>query len=164
MDKLKKNWEINSNWQLIIPLLGILSLGYSSFKLSSLFLKEYNIILNLLLSTIIFFVLLKLTLLIFSKLEKKWDVKYRWELISIFLVFAITGSSSVFISRPLIKLMGINKENLSVFAYWVLYIFIGFIFYQILLVVNGWIFGQYKFFWNFEKKMLRRLGLKRFVD
>jgi len=164
VDKLKENWEISSNWQLIFPLLGILGLGYSSFKLSSLFLKEYNIIFNLFLSAIIFYVLLKLTLLIFSKLEKKWNVKYRWELISIFLVFAVTGSSSIFISRPLIKLMGVNKENLPAFAYWVLYIFIAFIFYQILLVINGWIFGQYKFFWNFEKKMLRRLGLKRFVD
>ena len=164
MDKLKENWEIASNWQLIFPLLGILGLGYSSFRLSSLFLKEYNIIFNLLLSAIVFFVLLKLALLIFSKLEKKWNVKYRWELISIFLVFAITGSSSVFVSRPLIKLIGINKENLSGFAYWFLYILIGFIFYQILLVAIGWLFGQYKFFWDFEKKMLRRLGLKRLID
>ena len=164
MDKLKENWEIGSNWQLIFPLLGILGLGYSSLRLSSLFLKEYNLIFNLFLGAIIFFVLLKLTLLIFSKLEKKWKVKYRWELISIFLVFAITGSSSVFVSRPLIKLIGINKENLPTFAYWTLYIFIGFIFYQILLVGIGWLFGQHKFFWDFEKKMLRRLGLKRLVD
>ena len=164
MNKLKERWEIDSNWQLIFPLLGILGLGYSSFKLSSLFLKDYHIVFNLVLSTIIFLSLLKLTLLIFSKLEKKWNVKYRWELISIFLVFAITGSSSVFVGRPIIKLMGINKENLPAFAYWVLYIIIGFIFYQILLVAIGWLFGQHKFFWNFEKKMIRRLGLKRFVD
>lgn len=164
MNKLKENWGISSNWQLIFPLLGILGLGYSSFRLSSLFLKEYNIIFNLFLSAIIFFVLLKLTLLIFSKLEKKWSVKYRWELISIFLVFAITGSSSVFIGKPIIKLIGITKENLNSFLYWVLYIIIGFIFYQILLVLIGWLFGQHKFFWNFEKKMLRRIGLKRFFD
>ena len=164
MNKLKERWEIDSNWQLIFPLLGILGLGYSSFKLSSLFLKDYHIVFNLVLSTIIFLSLLKLTLLIFSKLEKKWNVKYRWELISIFLVFAITGSSSVYVGRPIIKLMGINKENLPAFAYWVLYIIIGFIFYQILLVAIGWLFGQHKFFWNFEKKMIRRLGLKRFVD
>ena len=31
--------------------------------------------------------------------------------------------------------------------------------YQILLVAFGWLFGQFKFFWNMEKKMLRRLGL-----
>ena len=164
MDKLKGRWDIEHNWQLIFPLLGLLGLGYSSFRLSSLFLKDYHMAFNLALSAIFFFGLLKLIFILFSKLEKKWDVKYRWELISIFLVFAITGSSSVFVSRPLIKLMGINKENLNTFSYWVLYIFIGFVFYQILLVAIGWLFGQHKFFWNFEKKMLRRLGLKRFVD
>lgn len=164
MEKLKKNWEITNNWQLIFPFLGLLGLGYSSFRLSGVFLKDQHLAFYMVLGVIIFFALLKLILSLFSKLEKKWNVNYRWELISIFLVFAITGSSSVFISRPLIKMAGINKDNLPVFAYWILYILIGFIFYQILLVIIGWLFGQHKFFWNFEKKMLRRLGLKRFVD
>ena len=60
--------------------------------------------------------------------------------------------------------MGITKENLNPFIYWVLYIIIGFIFYQILLVLIGWLFGQFNFFWNFEKKMLRRIGFKRFIE
>lgn len=164
MQKFKANWQITKNWQLIFPLIGLIALGYSSFRLSSLFISVENITVALVLTAIIFFVLLKLTLKIFEKVEKRWDVNYRWELISIFLVFATTGSSSVFVSRPLIKLMGINRDNLPVIAYWILYILIGFIFYQILLVSIGWLFGQYKFFWDFEKKMLRRLGLKRFVD
>lgn len=164
MKKFKEHWEIHKNWQLILPVVGLLALGYSSYKLSNIFLKDNNIIFTLLLSGVFFFILLKLTLFIFNKLEKKWHVTYKWEMISIFLVFAITGSSSVFISKPLIKLMGINKENLPTLAYWILYIIIGFIFYQILLVLIGWIFGQYKFFWDFEKKMLRRIGFKRFLD
>lgn len=164
MKKFKAHWEIHKNWQLILPFLGLIALGYLSYKLSNVFLKDVNIMLTLLLSAIIFFVLLKLTLFIFNKLEKKWDVNYKWEMISIFLVFASTGTSSLFVSRPLIKLMGINKENLPTLAYWVLYIIIGFIFYQILLVLIGWLFGQHKFFWNFEKKMLRKIGFKRFLD
>lgn len=142
----------------------MVALGYSSFKLAGLFISKENLAILIGLGAVIFFVLLKFILKIFEKLEKKWEVAYRWELISIFLVFASTGSSSVFVSRPLIKLMGINRDNLPTFAYWFLYIVIGFIFYQILLVLIGWIFGQYKFFWNFEKKMLRRIGLKRLVD
>ncbi|MGC1205799.1 MAG: DUF6787 family protein [Flavobacteriaceae bacterium] len=164
MKKFKENWEINSNWQLIFPFLGLIGLGYSSYKLSYAFLKSFGEVFIVLLSVIIFFALLKLTLLIFNKLEKKWQVNQRWEMINIFLVFAITGSASVFISRPLIKLAGINKENLSTWVYWVLYIIIGFVFYQIFLVLIGWIFGQHKFFWDFEKKMLRRIGFKRFLD
>jgi hypothetical protein len=162
--KLKERWEIVKNWQLIFPLLGIVGLGYSAFRLSSLFLKEQHIALNIALTAGIFFLLLKFVLFIFKKLESKWDIKYRWELISIFLVFAITGSSSVFIGKPIIKFIVITKDNLPAFAYWILYILIGFIFYQILLVAIGWLFGQYHFFWNFEKKMLKRLGFKKFVE
>jgi hypothetical protein len=161
--KFKANWQITKNWQLIFPILGIIGLGYSAFKLSGIFINPDNVVFTVILMAIIFYALLKLTLFIFKKLEKKWVVTYRWELISIFLVFACTGSSSVFVSRPLIKLMGINKDNLPALAYWILYILIGFIFYQILLVLIGWLFGQYKFFWEFEKKMLSRFGFKRFL-
>lgn len=164
MRKFKAHWEIKQNWQLFLPFLGLSALGYSSYKLSNILLKDANSILMVLLGAVIFFTLLKFTLFIFNKLEKKWEVAYKWEMISIFLVFATTGSSSLFVSRPLIKLMGINKDNLPIFSYWVLYIIIGFVFYQILLVLIGWLFGQFKFFWDFEKKMLRKIGFKRFLD
>lgn len=163
MKKFKKRWDIQNNWQLLFPFLGVIILAYSSYKLSLLFIKEVNIIFNLLISSILFYSLLKFTLFIFKKLEDKWKVKYKWEMINIFLVFAITGSSSIFISRPIIKLIGITKENLNPFIYWILFIIIGFVFYQISLVLIGWLFGQFKFFWDFEKKMIIRLGLKRFL-
>lgn len=163
MIKFKKYWEIQKNWQLLFPILGAVALAYSSFKLSFLFIKEANIIINLIISGILFYGLLKFILFLFNKLEEKWQVNYRWELINIFLVFAVTGSSSLFVSRPIIKLIGITKENLNTFLYWTLYIIIGFIFYQIMLVLIGWVFGQFQFFWNFEKKMLGRLGFKRLL-
>lgn len=163
MEKIKKHWEIQKNWQLLFPFLGVIVLAYSSYKLSLLFIKNENVIINLLLSVTLFYILLKLILFIFKKLENKWKVNYKWEMISIFLVFATTGSSSVFVGRPILKLIGITKENLNPFLFWVLYIIIGFIFYQIMLVLIGWLFGQFKFFWTFEKKMLCRLGFKRFL-
>ena len=163
MRKFKKHWEIQNNWQLLFPFLGLIVLAYSSYKLSFLFIKEVNIAVNIFISGLLFYMLLKLILFLFKKLENKWKVNYKWEMISIFLVFATTGSSSVFIGRPILKLIGITKENLNPFLYWVLYIIIGFIFYQIMLVIIGWLFGQFKFFWNFEKKMLIRLGFKRFL-
>ena len=158
MNKFKDQWEIKSNWQLIFPMLGLIALIYSGYKLSGIFVKE-SILIKILLTTIITVVLLKFTLFLFKKLENKWKLEYRWEMIRVFIVFAITGSSSVLIGRPIIKLLGITKENLHSSVYWTLYILIGFIFYQILLVFIGWIFGQYNFFWNFEKKMLRRMKL-----
>jgi len=158
VQKFKTQWEIKSNWQLIFPLFGIIGLIYSSYKLSTLFIKE-SLAINSILTIVIAFILLKFTLVLFKKLEKKWDLEYRWEMIRVFIVFAITGSSSVVVGRPILKLIGITKDNLQPFIYWTLFILISFIFYQILLVVIGWLFGQHNFFWSFEKKMLSRMGL-----
>ena len=97
-----------------------------------------------------------------EKLKQRWGISSNWQILIIFFVFSITGSSSLFIAKPIIKALGITKENLHIIIYWILYILIGFIFYQVMLVVFGWLFGQYKFFWNFEKKMLSRIGFKRF--
>mgnify|MGYP003109040486 CR=1 FL=1 len=164
MKKFKETWEIQQNWQLLFPVLGLVGLLYSCFRLASLFPFLENIIIQLIATSVLFIVLLKLTLWIFTKLENRWVVNYKWELIRIFIVFAITGSSSLFVGRPLIKFIGITKENLNPAIYWILFIIIGLIFYQILLVTYGWLFGQFKFFWEFEKKMLKRFGLKRFLD
>jgi Family of unknown function (DUF6787) len=163
MQKFKQHWEINQNWQLIFPVLGLLGLIYSSYKLSLVFYKKPNIYIGIIITIIISFLLLKLTLFIFKKLEKKWVLTYKWEMIRVFIVFAITGSSSVIIGRPFINFIGITKENLNPVLYWLLFTILAILFYQILLVFFGWIFGQFQFFWNFEKKMLRRFGLKRLL-
>ena len=111
-----------------------------------------------------FYALLKIVLYAISKLESKWVVNQRWELIRIFIVFAITGSSSVLVGRPIIKWMGITHDNLHPLLYWILFIAISLFFYQVLLVLIGWVFGQFQFFWNFEKKMIRRFGLGKFLN
>ena len=164
MQEFKKRWEITKNWQLLFPVIGLLGLFYSSYRLAGLFLKEYHFTFQIVFALVIMFFLLKLVLLIFKKLQNKWIVKQRWEIIRIFIVFAITGSSSLYVGRPIIKLLGITKENLNIVVYWFLYIIIGLIFYQILLVTFGYLLGQGKFFWEFEKKMLRRFGLGRFLN
>ncbi len=163
LNKFKTRWEIQQNWQLIFPLLGLIGLAYSAYKISYRIASAYHFIITMLLALGFFFILLKLTLYIFKKLEHKWTLTYRWEMIRVFIVFAITGSSSVFAGRPIMKIIGITKENLNPFIYWILFIIIGLIFYQILLVSFGWLFGQFNFFWEFEKKMLKRFGLGKMI-
>ncbi len=158
MQKFKDRWEITENWQLIFPFLGLLGLLYSSYKFSKKLLEE-PVILVASVALFLTYVLTKICLFIFKKLEGKWVVEQRWEIIRIFLVFAITGSSSVIVGRPIIKFLGITKDNLNPFLYYLLFIGISLVFYQILLVAFGWLFGQFKFFWQFEKKMLGRFGL-----
>ena len=164
MKAFKEKWEIQENWQLLFPLLGLIGVGYSAYKISKALLSEREIYWVLILAVAIAYILIKITLFLFKKLENKWILNYRWEMIRVFIVFAITGSSSMLIGRPIIKFLGITKENLNPIIYWVLFIIIGLAFYQILLVTFGWLFGQFKFFWEFEKKMLKRMGFKRFFD
>ena len=159
MKKFKERWEIQQNWQLIFPLLGIIGLIYTAYKLSFVFTKEPPLYISILITLVLSFILLKFILFLFKKLEKKWVLTYKWEMIRVFLVFAVTGSSSIFIGRPIFKLIGITKENLNPFVYWVVYIFIGIIFYYIMLLILGWLFGQFSFFWIMGKKMIRRIGL-----
>jgi len=162
MQKFKERWEITQNWQLIFPLIGSVGIVYSAFRLSKLFLRDISTYAVIALTLIFSYLLLIFFLFLFKKLENKWIVDAKWEMIRIFIVFAITGSSSVIVGKPIFKLIGITKENLNSFVYWTLYIIIGLIFYQILLVFFGWLFGQFKFFWNFEKKMLSKMGFRRF--
>jgi len=164
LKKLKTRWEIRQNWQLLFPFLGVTGLAYSAYKISNAIVPGQHVIFKITLAFIFYFILYKITLFLFKKLENRWIVQYKWEMIRIFIVFAVTGSSSVVVGRPVMKLLGITKENLGASIYWILYIVIGLVFYQILLVSFGWLFGQFKFFWAFEKKILRRVGLSFLFD
>ncbi|MEW7278065.1 DUF6787 family protein [Aquimarina sp. 2201CG1-2-11] len=170
MQKFKDRWEINSSWQLIFPVLGLVSLIFSSYLISKSILRSIHvnndatyiglqIAIIVILSALFLFVTLKL----FKVLAKKWEVTYRWELIAIFIAFAITGSTAARISDPMLSFIGISKETSSTWLYWILRVFIIFPVYQILLLIVGWLFGQFSFFWGFEKKMLKRLGFARFI-
>jgi sterol desaturase/sphingolipid hydroxylase (fatty acid hydroxylase superfamily) len=94
-----------------------------------------------------------------EKLKKRWGIESNFQIIIIFIVFAITGSVSAKLAAPLTELIGITKGNVSGWVYWPIRILLIFPIYQVLLVFFGWLFGQFKFFWAFEKKMLKRLGL-----
>ena len=163
MQDFKKQWEITKNWQFIFPIIGLIFSIYLGIKLSFKILNQ-NFILEVLIGILLGILIIKLCIFFINKLERKWVVNQRWELIRIFLIFALTGSSSVFVGRPFIKLLGVSKDNLHVSVYYALFIVISLVFYQILLLLWGWILGQFDFFWRFEKKMLKRLGLKKFIE
>jgi hypothetical protein len=54
---------------------------------------------------------------------------------------------------------GFQKGVTEWYIYWPLRIVMIFPIYQFLLVVFGWLYGEFEFFWAFEKKMLRLIGL-----
>nr|WP_315151561.1 DUF6787 family protein [uncultured Flavobacterium sp.] len=91
-------------------------------------------------------------------LKQRWGVTSNWQLAIIFVVFAITGSASAWLSKPFCEWLGITKYDLGNWFTPVRLLLI-FPIYQILLVAIGFLFGQFTFFWAFEKKMLRSMGL-----
>lgn len=166
MRKFKTRWEIQHNWQLFFPFLGTALLLYSSYKLAGTIFDRQNpsdLFFLITTSLIIYALLLKFFLFCFKRLENKWVVTYRWEMIRIFIVFAITGSSSVFVSKPVMAFIGITKTNLNEIIYWILYVVIGLICYQILLISFAWLFGQSLFFKNFLKRFAKRMGFGKFI-
>ena len=97
-----------------------------------------------------------------NRLKKKWGITSNYQIMVILLVFSITGSIAVVITNPVLKLIGLDKYLVSPWIFWPIRIFIIFPIYQVLIVIIGALFGQFKFFWAFEKKMLVRFGFKYF--
>ena len=94
-----------------------------------------------------------------EKLKVRWGITSNIQIVLIFIVFAINGSFAACIAEPLMSLLGIYKTSTSGYLYWPLRIIIIFPIYQLTLPLVGFLFGQFKFFWKFEKKFLRRIGL-----
>ena len=76
------------------------------------------------------------------------------------VVFAVTGTISVYFAGVIINFLGLNPYIIGDFFYWVLRIMLLVPVYQVLLIIIGSIFGEFKYFWRIEKKMLSRLGIK----
>lgn len=103
----------------------------------------------------------------FRKLKEKWKVTSNFQLVVIFVVFAITGSLSVKLGQPILDFLNFNPERFSTLPlgkilYWLLRLLLIFPIYQVLLLIIAALFFQFKFFWAFEKRILRRMGLKKY--
>ena len=99
-----------------------------------------------------------------KRLKEKWGITSNFQFIIILIVFSVTGSLAVWVAKPILELVGLDKSAVSSWIFWPIRIAIIFPIYQVMIVVIGALFGQFKFFWAFEKKMLVRLGFKQFKD
>ena len=92
-------------------------------------------------------------------LKDKWNLKSNFQLVIILIVFAITGSGSLYISKPLMVFLSISSENMDIYLYWILRFIIVTVVYQFVLLLVAFVFGQFNWFWNFEKKILKKMRL-----
>jgi hypothetical protein len=91
-----------------------------------------------------------------QRLKKRWGITSTFQVIILLVVFAITGFSTLYIEEEIIRLLGIPEQK----NWWlavIIFIFITMPVYNILLLVYGFIFGQFRFFWNFEKRFFGRM-------
>ena len=94
-----------------------------------------------------------------DKLKERWGIESNWAIVAIFIAFAVNGSFAAWVAKPITNLLGLSSDTVSGFIYWPLRILLIFPIYQLTLPIVGWLFGQFKFFWAFEKQSLMEFKL-----
>jgi phosphoribosylglycinamide formyltransferase-1 len=91
----------------------------------------------------------------FQRLKRKWNVNST-QLFLILCVFALTGSTTAWLTRQVTHWLQLESSS---FWYWGIKIFILLFGYQALILLFSIPFGQFNFFWKYEKKILKRMKL-----
>ena len=95
-----------------------------------------------------------------QRLQTKWNLKSIKQVILVLIVFACTGFTILFIKKPIFDFLGVSMER---GGFWktVLYLLLVLPLYQIILLIWGFVFGQFAFFWEKEKQFFRRISGKK---
>jgi hypothetical protein len=89
-----------------------------------------------------------------DKLKKRWNVKSAKDVLVILVVFALTGFSIMFLRHFLADHFEWARANwFRNIYYWII-----FPVYNLVLLMYGFIFGKFTFFWEFEKRFFKRIG------
>ena len=90
-----------------------------------------------------------------ERLRERWNLKNGMQVIIVLIVFACTGFTVLFLKRPVVAFFS-EDGNQSIWfsiAYYILILPV----YNVILLAYGFLFGQFQFFWEFEKKTFRRI-------
>lgn len=90
-----------------------------------------------------------------ENLQRKWGVK-GWKFFLILCTFAVTGTFTAWVSTGITEWIDVEKYSASWWALKSLVLVIG---YQVFILFFGFLFGQFAFFWKFEKKLLSAIGI-----
>ena len=93
---------------------------------------------------------------LFDKLKKRWQIESNLQVVIILIVFACTGSTSVFVQEYVFSFLGVTPEM----PFWIrtlVWLVTILPVYNVLLFIYGTLFGQRKFFTWFLKKTFGRM-------
>lgn len=90
-----------------------------------------------------------------EQLKSRWNLKSTGQVIIVLIVFACTGTTVLIIKKPLFAYWFPDGEKplWASITYFILILPV----YNIFLLFYGFVFGQFKFFWNFEKRFFKRI-------
>lgn len=94
-----------------------------------------------------------------DKVKAKWHIKSDYDFWMINLTFSLAGMFVVFVRKPMFHLLHITHQT----PLWVkvpTYLLIFFPTYQINLLIIGFLLGQFDFFLDKQKKLIRFLSGK----
>lgn len=94
-----------------------------------------------------------------TRLQEKWGVENALQVIFILIVFSLAGSTVVVLRKSFFSLLGFDATT----NFWlktITYILFIFPTYQVLLLGYGFLFGQFRFFWAKEVKMVMAIRKK----
>ena len=89
-----------------------------------------------------------------EKLKNRWKLRSIGQVVIVLVVFACTGFTILFIKRPLLTWLAGEQGNTTLAS--VLYYIFILPLYNIILLGYGFLFGQFTFFWEFEKRFMER--------
>ncbi len=90
-----------------------------------------------------------------DKLKKRWAIESTLQVFIILIVFACTGFTALYVKKFFFSWIGVDDSDPFWFrtVVWLLTVLPA---YQVLLLIYGTLFGQFKFFSNFLKKTFGR--------
>jgi len=92
----------------------------------------------------------------FEKLRQKWKVNVL-QLVLILCTFAIGGSLTGYAAKKIMNILSIEADWL----WTIIYILLVTIIWPIMVLIISLPFGQFRFFYNYTRKLGQRMGLIR---
>lgn len=92
-----------------------------------------------------------------EKLRQRWQLNSIFQVVVVLLVFTCTGFTIAFLKKPLLGFF-LGEEVASSFLASLLYYIFILPLYNVVLLAYGFLFGQFDFFWKFEKRFLGRIS------
>lgn len=90
-----------------------------------------------------------------ERLQAKWNLKSAKQVVIVLIVFACTGTTVLLIKNPILNFFGIS--GMQGWLKNILYLVAVLPLYNVILLAYGALFGQFAFFWEFERKFVKRI-------